>query len=234
MIWPGRRLALALLVPALLSLGLFATEVLWKGVIALDVAIALMALGDLATLLGSSRLRAERRCGAVASLGESQEVELTIENLGRSRRLMRVRDDVPDTFSVDPAEFVVIVPAASLAALVNKVVPRRRGTHAFRRVDALVSSRLGYWQRSVWVPCRTDVRVYPDIRQIARLYRARTPRQAQHAGRPPVSKARHRQRVRAPSRLRRGGRAPPHGLARQRPTSQVDRPRSPGETSRNV
>ncbi len=168
MIWPGRRLALALLVPGLLSLGLFATEALWPGVVVLDAAIVLIALGDLFTLVGASRLRAERRCGAVASLGESQEVELTVENLGRSRRLMRVRDDVPATFSVEPAEFLVLVPAASLAALVYRVVPRRRGTYAFRRVDALISSRLGYWQRSVWVPCVTDVRVYPDIRQIAR------------------------------------------------------------------
>ena len=168
MIWPGRRMALALFVPALLSLGLFATEALWTGVLVLDAAIVLIALGDLLTLLGAGRLRAERRCGAVASLGEPQEVELTIENLGRTRRLVRVRDDVPATFSTEPAEFVVTVPAASLAALVYKVVPRRRGTYAFRRVDALVSSRLGYWQRSVWIACRTEVRVYPDVRQIAR------------------------------------------------------------------
>jgi uncharacterized protein (DUF58 family) len=168
MIWPGRRLAFALFVPALLSLGLFATEALWPGVVVLDAAIGLIALGDLVSLLGTSRLRAERRCGAVASLGESQEVELTVENLGRRRLRMRVRDDVPATFAAEPAEFVVSVPAASLAALVYKIVPHRRGTHVFRRIDALVSSRFGYWQRTVWLPCTTEVRVYPDIRQIAR------------------------------------------------------------------
>jgi uncharacterized protein (DUF58 family) len=36
------------------------------------------------------------------------------------------------------------------------------------QVAALVSSRLGLWQRSVAWPTRTEVRVYPDIRQIAR------------------------------------------------------------------
>ncbi len=117
---------------------------------------------------GRSRLRAERRCGGVASLGEPQEVELTVENLSRSRRLMRVRDDVPATFSAEPAEFLVLVPPASLAALVYKVVPHRRGTYQFHRVDALISSRLGFWRRSVWTPCETTVRVYPDVRQIAR------------------------------------------------------------------
>lgn len=168
MIWPGRRLALALFVPALLSLGLFVSEALWPAVVILDASIVVIALVDLLSLFGTKRLRAERRCGAVASLGESQEVELTVENLGRRRLRMRVRDDVPATFGVEPAEFVVNVPAASLAALVYKIVPHRRGTHAFRRVDALVSSRFGYWQRNVTVPCVTQIRVYPDVRQIAR------------------------------------------------------------------
>jgi uncharacterized protein (DUF58 family) len=168
MIWPGRRLALALLLPALLSLGLFATEVLWPAVVALDVAVGALALADLTTLSGGSRLRAGRRCGAVASLGEPQEVELTVENFGRAPRRLRVRDDVPATFTAEPAEFLVSVPAASLAALAYEVVPRRRGTYTFERVDALVSSALGFWQRSVWLPCTTEVRVYPDVRQIAR------------------------------------------------------------------
>src|SRR4029079_19746096 len=45
---------------------------------------------------------------------------------------------------------------------------RRRGTYVFEHVHALVSSRLGFWQRSVSWQARTEVRVYPDIRPIAR------------------------------------------------------------------
>ncbi len=81
---------------------------------------------------------------------------------------MRVRDDVPDTFRAVPAEFLVRVPAASLAALLYQATPLRRGTYRFGRVDALVESRLGFWRRAVAVTCRTEVRVYPDVRQIAR------------------------------------------------------------------
>jgi uncharacterized protein (DUF58 family) len=168
MIWPGRRLALALLAPALLSLGLFATERLKPTIVVLDVTIALIALLDLASLAGARRLRAERRCGAVASLGETHEVELSIENFGSSPRGMRVRDDLPETFTSEPGEFLVQVPGASLAALGYKATPHRRGTYRFKRVDALVSSRLGLWQRAVSMACPTEVRVYPDVRQIAR------------------------------------------------------------------
>ena len=168
MIWPGRALAIALLVPALLSLGLFATEALRPAVIALDLAIGAIALLDLLTLIGSKNFRAERRCQSVGSLGERQTVELTIENLGRFGRLMRARDDVPATFSAEPAEFRVSTPGRSLAVLEYTLVPKRRGTYVFAHVAALVSSRLGFWQRSVRWPVRTEVRVYPDIRQIAR------------------------------------------------------------------
>ena len=168
MIWPGRRLATLLLVPTLLSLALFVTEAVWPAVLALDALIALVALADLFTLRGAGRLRADRRCGEVASLGEPHEVSLVVENLGRSARTLRLRDDVPETFAAEPAEFLVGVPAASLAELVYLATPRRRGSYAFRRVDALASSKLGLWQRSVSVPCLSAVRVYPDVRQIAR------------------------------------------------------------------
>lgn len=81
---------------------------------------------------------------------------------------MRLRDETPETFTIEPAEFLVSVPGMSLATVAYRATPRRRGTHTFRHVDALVSSRLGFWQRAVSLPCRTEVRVYPDVRQIAR------------------------------------------------------------------
>lgn len=168
MIWPGRPLAVALLVPTLLSLALFVVDAIGPAILALDLVIGLVALGDLATLIGSRNFRARRRCGTVASLGEPQEVELVLENLGRAGRILRVRDDVPQTFVAEPAEFLVTVPARGHAAIWYKVTPKRRGTYAFHQVDALVSSRLGFWQRSVSMAEETTVRVYPDIRQIGR------------------------------------------------------------------
>ncbi len=168
MIWPGRRLALALFIPALLSLGLFVMPALRGAVFLLDMAIVAIALVDLFSLMGAGRLRAERMHGVVASLGEPLEIELSLENLGSGRRLLRVRDDVPDTFTTDRPEFLVHVPARSVATMLYKATPMRRGTYAFRQVDALVASRRGFWRRSVSVACESELRVYPDVRQIAR------------------------------------------------------------------
>jgi uncharacterized protein (DUF58 family) len=136
--------------------------------VGLDVADGIHAFQDMTTLLGAGRLRATRACGAVASLGEKQRVEVRIENPGRSPRLLRVKDDLPETFESETEEFRVWVPGRGRAELIFDVVPKRRGSYRLRRVYALVSSRLGFWTRSVRMPVETPVRVYPDVHQIAR------------------------------------------------------------------
>ena len=167
-IWPGRALARACLLPALLSLGVFVSEAIQPVVLVLDLVLALVAAADLASLRGAGRFRVVRQCGTTCSLGQPQQVTLALENLtGRGRRL-RLRDDVPAVFTADPAEFRVDVPGRSRVELEYRVVPGRRGTYTFEQVDALVLSRLGLWQRAISWPARTEVRVYPDVRQIAR------------------------------------------------------------------
>jgi uncharacterized protein (DUF58 family) len=167
-IWPGRPLALAALVPALASLGVFVGESVQPVVLALDLVVALAALADLASLRGAGEFRISRRCETTCSLGEPQRVTLFIENLGRRARRVTLRDDLPDVFTAEPAEFSISIPARSRAELEYRFSPNRRGTYELERVDALASSRLGLWKRTLSWPVATRVRVYPDVRQIAR------------------------------------------------------------------
>ena len=170
MIWPGRNLAYAALVPALIALVLLVPEAdLYRPVLLIvDGVILVAAVVDALTLLGAGRLRAERVCEAVFSLGERQRIELAVENPTRQARKLRLKDDVPDPFDSDPEEFLVSLPAKGRAELAYHVVPKRRGTHRMRRVYGLVSSRFGLWTRSIRMPAETAIRVYPDVRQIAR------------------------------------------------------------------
>ncbi|HEX3446869.1 MAG TPA: DUF58 domain-containing protein [Isosphaeraceae bacterium] len=169
MVWPGRALGVALLVPALLSLVLFIREEVLPLVLAIDGIVSFVALIDLASLVGAGRLRVERQVGRVCSLNEHQDVVLSIENVGRRARSLRLRDDVPDEFSADPAAFDVTVPSRRQASLTYRFVPKRRGTYVFQQVDALVDSRLGFWRGQYSWPLRTEVRVYPNIHQVARF-----------------------------------------------------------------
>jgi len=168
MIWPGRPLATAALVPALLSFGLFLRPNLRPAILALDAVVGLIALVDLVTLVGARNLIVERRAGSVSSIGEPFAVEVIVENWGNLVRRLRVRDDVPDSMGADPAEFAIQIARRGRIALAYTATPHQRGTYAFERVDALVASRLGFWRRSVAWPIRTVVKVYPDIRQIGR------------------------------------------------------------------
>ena len=168
MIWPGRPLANAALVPALLSIGLFLSPSLRPAILALDALVVVVALADLISLVGTRAFLVERRCGSVGSLGEPLAVEVIIENVGKAPRRLRVRDDVPGTMRAEPAEFLVEIARRGRMGLSYTATPQRRGTYAFERVDALVASRLGFWQRSVRWPVRSVVKVYPDIRQIGR------------------------------------------------------------------
>jgi uncharacterized protein (DUF58 family) len=167
-IWPARPLAQAVLLPALLSLAVFATEAVKPLVLALDLIVALVAIFDLFSLRGAPKLRVVRQCGTTCSLGERQRVTLIIENPTQRGRRLRLRDDVPATFLAEPDQFRLDVPGQSRLELEYNLLPGRRGTYVFERVDALVQSRLGLWQRSVAVVARTELRVYPDVRQIAR------------------------------------------------------------------
>lgn len=168
MIWPARPLAIASLVPAMLSIGLFVNDSLRPAILGVDAVVAVVALVDLVTVIGARRFKVERKCGSVGSLGEPFKVELTVENQGRSGRLLEIRDDVPFTMAADPREFTARIPRKGRAVLEYQATPGRRGSYPFEKVYALISSRLGFWRRSVSWPVLTRVKVYPDIRQIAR------------------------------------------------------------------
>jgi uncharacterized protein (DUF58 family) len=169
LLWPGRALGLAFLVPALASLLLFVSEDVLPLILVIDLVVALLALLDLLTLVGKSRIGIERHMSQVCSLDEPQDVELVIENPGRAPLSMHLRDDVPATATADSASFEITIPPRRQAVLTYRIVPKRRGSYTLARVDALVKSRLGLWRRQMTWPVRTEIRVYPDIHQLGRF-----------------------------------------------------------------
>lgn len=170
MIWPTRLLAMLALVPALLAFGqLWPTLESWRTpLLALDGVLVLLAIVDGLTLIGSGKLRASRQVNGTVSLGESEVVVLTLENLGGGSRGSLVQDGVPPQFAAEPETFAVNLPPRGLVEMEYRLTPNRRGAAIFRRVHLLVSSRFGLWRRSVRLPCESAVRVYPDLKQISR------------------------------------------------------------------
>ncbi len=168
MIWPGRTFLYACVGLGLAALALFVYEPVRNLLLACDVLVLFVALIDSASLYGAGKLRAERTIAGTVSINEPQRVELSLINPGRAGFRLQVRDDIPETCDAEPADFVVTAPRRSRVELVYDLIPRRRGTYRLERVDALASSRLGFWRRAVSWPVASLIRVYPDIRQIER------------------------------------------------------------------
>ncbi len=169
LVWPGKPLGRLLLIPALASFTLLVEFSLAPFVYAIDALIAAVAVADLLSLIGAGRFSAARRHAAVGSLEQPLEIEITLLNLGRFARGATVRDDAPGSFHARPAIFELVAPPRREAVLEYVARPTRRGTYVLEQVDLLVSSRLGLWRRPVRVRVSTTVKVYPDIRQIAKF-----------------------------------------------------------------
>ena len=165
--FPHLALVALLFVPALLSVGvLFQAGVVWL-VGALDVAIVLVALVDLALLPRASAFAAERQTSRIASLRKSHHVTLTVSNLRRRGFFLWVRDDVPQQFEADPAQFALRLAGRSRATLHYEMKASVRGSFELAVVHLCVRSPLGMWRQFVRCPAGSVVNVYPDMKQLS-------------------------------------------------------------------
>ena len=207
MIWPGRALGVAFLVPALLSLTLLISEDFLPLVLVVDTAVGgARGLRSVHARGGEPDLvRAANRKRSARSMSPGT-VELVLENQGAAPRFLTVRDDVPDEFTAEPASFEVKLPAqATSYARISIRAQEGGGPTVSSESTRCVSSRLGFWRRQSRGRCLTEVRVYPDIHQLARYTMLARRDRLSTIGVRRSRRLGHGQRVRAAARLHRGG-----------------------------
>lgn len=174
---PSRQLVLLTLLPCVLTLCLIFEPALWIVVVTVDGLLLGIAFADFWTVPRFNRLNARRDCDTLCSLGERHRVRLFIENRTRRSLEIEVRDDQLSHFEFDPPELTVQVPPRSRVETHYMMVPMRRGTFQMEAVYLRTASRLNLWRRIYRKSVLTQIRVYPDLKQISRyaLY-ARTNR----------------------------------------------------------
>ena len=96
-------------------------------------------------------------------LGAKNAVTIRIRNTGAARLRLRVRDDLPDGWTAEPAELVLELPPWASRDVVYTVVPPRRGRAALGDLHVRVEGPLGLGSAIVTVPAADEVRVYPDV-----------------------------------------------------------------------
>lgn len=165
-IHPYRGLVLAGVAPLALSLLLFFAPGMLFPVLALDAAVLLVALVDLASLPRKPSFSAERQTGRIASIDQPHRVTLTVVNLDRRDHVVWVRDGAAPELRPQPEEFHLRLAARSRSTVHYQIKSARRGAFALEKVYLRARSRLGMWQRLFDYPVSSPLHVYPDMKQL--------------------------------------------------------------------
>jgi uncharacterized protein (DUF58 family) len=104
------------------------------------------------------------------SLGGENRLGWEVENSSPYRLSFLLRDDLPNEFRVALRRIPLDVPARSRASACYHAVPERRGRYELGDVHVRYRSRLGLVLRQFAVARRDEVRVYPNLLDVARYH----------------------------------------------------------------
>ncbi|MBX3183287.1 MAG: DUF58 domain-containing protein [Polyangiaceae bacterium] len=165
---PSRVLVLSMLGPLCLAVFTLFDPSYWRLMVAIDLAIALIALVD-AALAWRPLVSVTRELHPVFSLGRANPVTLTLRSRAKRRLQVNVTDDLFEQASSEDLPLSVSIPAGGRVQASYHVRPLRRGAHALGAHHVRYGSPLGLWQRQLDLPAESPVRVYPDL-EAMRMY----------------------------------------------------------------
>ena len=168
MIAPSARLCRLALAPLVLSVALYLAPAGWPAVLAFDLAILAVAVGDATTLPRRSAFRARRELGGIATRGVRHPIEIVLENGSRRAHDLEIRDDVGGLLEEAEPPPPLRLLGRSRGRVRHVVLPRERGHFVLERVFVRSPSRLGLWRVQHALPARDELAVYPALKQISR------------------------------------------------------------------
>jgi len=131
---------------------------------ALGVALA----ADAALALFAAKPTATREVSLAISRAEWTRVKLHVENAGRLSLAGRVHDHHPPRAEVQGVPLALRVPPKQRAELEYRMRPEVRGPHEFGPIELRLASPLRLFERRVRIAAAQRIRVYPNVRAIAR------------------------------------------------------------------
>jgi uncharacterized protein (DUF58 family) len=129
-----------------------------------DLLVFVCALLDGLRLPTPAELTAGRSWSNAPALDSETEIELTIENRGRTIVECRLIDDLPPALVAEPATFRLTAFPRVPASLRYRVEPRERGDWETGSLYIRYRSPLGLLERWARAPLTQTVRVYPALR----------------------------------------------------------------------
>jgi len=149
----------------LLALPGFFSARLGFGMLVWDGLVIAAALWDGARLPAPQMIAVERSWSNAPSLDSETEIELAVEQSGKTILECHIVDDLPEALVATPATRSLRIFPRVRAALRYKIEPRERGDARTGAVYIRYASALGLVERWAMAPLDQTARVYPALRQ---------------------------------------------------------------------
>jgi uncharacterized protein (DUF58 family) len=114
------------------------------------------------------KLSVRRERPARLSLGVDNDIILVVENHGRRRLRLLLRDLPPPSFRAEPPLLDATVPAHGWTRLTYRLLPTERGNFSFGDVAVRCRGPLGLARVDRLLPAAEDVQVYPNLLEVRR------------------------------------------------------------------
>ena len=132
-----------------------------------DALLLALAVYDYFGTLPRRGIQIERSCPRVLSLGVRQEVTLRIRNLSSRLVTLLVKDSPPIRFDQVGREAAMTLQPATIAEYRYQVRPTFRGAFGFGDVFYRMTGALGLARAQFRVAVPTEVKVYPNVKQLS-------------------------------------------------------------------
>lgn len=139
-----------------------------QGILLADAVFFFLFLLDALLLPGRRRIKIRRFADPIFSVSFAHPVRLEIE-IGRgllNNLRAQIYDDASEQMTVEGFAHRGILRSGS-NVIDYRLRVHRRGNHSLRKTYIVFRSVLGLARRVVVVPCRTDLKVYPDLKAIS-------------------------------------------------------------------
>ena len=166
-VYPSLFYVLCLFVPTLATIGIIYSPDLLLLAIIVDLVIFIAAGIDLFTIPSVRSLSAERIHQKVASLAKPAGISFHITNHGRRSLKLIMIDDIPEEFETGTVKYSSSIAPDETLEFDYSVTPSQRGKFSMRCVHVRVRSSFGFWIRHITLPVKTELHVYPDLKQLS-------------------------------------------------------------------
>jgi len=136
--------------------------------LAANLVLVALAVADRMWTTRAEQLQITREVSEVLSVGTRNPVVMRVFNRSAARVVLEIVDAPPEPSTSQGLPLTLRVPAGLTREATYHLTPQRRGRSSFSSVYVRYASRLGLWTMMQQRPIETPVRIYPDIKAVAR------------------------------------------------------------------